>query len=71
MTLSKDEALATARDDAQAAYGDLFMYEVTAEVEGDCWVVVFSLADPHMLGGGPSYRISVETGEIVSRRYDQ
>jgi hypothetical protein len=70
-TVSEQQALEIAQKDAKSAYRDLSIYKVTAHLEGDRWVVDYELKDEGMLGGGPHYIISAETGEILSRRYEQ
>lgn len=69
--ISEKDALAIAEDNARRIYRDLSIYRVAAElVDGD-WHVDYELPDPQMVGGGPHYVISAETGEIKSYRYEQ
>lgn len=68
---SPDEALAVAHDDAVTAYGDLSPYRIEIILEGDGWHIDYQLRDSNLKGGGPHYVIDAETGEIVSKRYEQ
>ena len=69
--ISKEKALEIARENAEAAYGDLSLYEVQIEfVEGN-WKVDYALKDKTRHGGGAHYIISSETGEIVSGYHEQ
>jgi hypothetical protein len=69
--ISEKEALAIAEENARRIYRDLSIYRVDAKlVEGD-WHVDYELPDSTMVGGGPHYVISAETGEIKSFRYEQ
>jgi hypothetical protein len=69
--IDETRAREIALDDARQAYRDLSIYDVTARLEGGEWHVDYELADPELLGGGPHYVIDAETGEVVSRRYEQ
>lgn len=69
--IDETEAKGIAAEDAAAAYRDLTVYTVCARLENGRWLVDYELADETLLGGGPHYEIDAETGEIVSRRYEQ
>lgn len=69
--LDEEQALAIARRDALLAYRDLSPYEVSIRLEGGDWKVDYELRDKQAQGGGPHYVISAETGEILSKRYEQ
>lgn len=69
--ISEDQARRIAAQEAARYYRDLDIYEVTARLVDGVWHVDYELADPGMVGGGPHYRISAETGEILSYRYEQ
>lgn len=69
--IGKDEALEIARRDARLAYGDLAPYEVSIDLREGNWQVDYALRDREAQGGGPHYVISAETGEILSKRYEQ
>lgn len=69
--ISKEEALRIAHEDASRIYRDLSIYEITATLKDNNWYVDYEINDPTMLGGGPHYTISAETGEIISFRYEQ
>ncbi len=71
MSITREEALRIAREDAECVYVDLSIYSVTAERDGDHWKVDYRLADPYTVGGGPHYVISAVTGEILFRKYEQ
>ncbi len=71
MSISKEEAVRIAREDASRVYVDLSVYTVTVKRDGDDWKVDYSPSDPFVVGGGPHYVISAQTGEIRSRQYEQ
>jgi hypothetical protein len=66
-----DQALHTARVDAERAYRDLSPYRITIALEPDGWHVDYELKDTRMNGGGPHYVIDSQSGAIVSKRYEQ
>lgn len=69
--ISPDEALRIARSDAERAYGDLTDHRIIIKRHQDGWHIDYDLVDPHLKGGGPHYVVDSETGEIVSKRYEQ
>lgn len=69
--LSYDEILQVAAADAQQAYADLSIYQVTAVQHADTWQVDYELKDPELSGGGPHYTIDAQSGAILSKRYEQ
>jgi hypothetical protein len=69
--ISCDQALKIAQTDAERAYRDLFLYRISISLEDDGWSVDYELKDPDLNGGGPHYLIDADSGEIVSKRYDQ
>ena len=69
--ISEEEALRIAHEDASKIYRDLSIYDVTTTLKDNNWYVDYEINDPTMLGGGPHYIISAETGEIISFRYEQ
>jgi hypothetical protein len=70
-SLTSDQVLRIARVDAEKAYRDLTPYRIYLELQPDGWHVDYELRDPHRNGGGPHYVINPQTGEIVSKRYEQ
>ncbi len=70
-TISCDQALRIARTDAETAYRDLSMYRISISLEEQGWLVDYELKDPNLQGGGPHYVIDAESGEILSKRYEQ
>jgi hypothetical protein len=69
--ITEKDALAIADENARRIYRDLSIYHVDAKlVDGD-WHVDYELSDPQMVGGGPHYVISGESGEIKTFRYEQ
>ncbi len=66
-----EQALSTARQDAEKAYKDLSPYRIILALEDDGWHVDYELRDPRLKGGGPHYVIDVATGAILSKRYEQ
>lgn len=71
MRVDKNQALNIARQDARTAYRDLDAYDVTIELQDGNWKVDYELKDKKARGGGPHYIISGDTGEILSKRYEQ
>jgi hypothetical protein len=69
--ISEEQAREIAAEDAAMAYRDLSIYRVSARLDGDHWYVDYELQDETLLGGGPHYVIAADSGEIVSRRYEQ
>jgi hypothetical protein len=70
-TISCDQALRIARTDAESAYRDLSMYRIAISLEEQGWLVDYELKDPNLQGGGPRYVIDPESGEILSKPYEQ
>jgi hypothetical protein len=66
-----EQALHTARIDAERAYRDLSPYRVTLALETDGWHVDYELKASGVNGGGPHYVIDAQTGIILSKRYEQ
>ena len=69
--IDEQRAREIAAAEAAQAYRDLSIYTVSARLEDGSWYVDYDLTDETLLGGGPHFVISGETGEIVGRRYDQ
>ena len=63
--------LRIAHHNAQTAYGDLSELKITLRRCPDGWHVDYDLTDPLAAGGGPHYVIDPESGDIVTRRYEQ
>lgn len=70
-TISKEEALEIAENDASKVYHDLSIYRIEVVNVTETWRVDYFLADTNMNGGGPHYIISESTGEILEKRYEQ
>jgi hypothetical protein len=70
-TLTVDQVLAIAHEDAAGAYRDLSPYRVCLSLEEDGWHIDYELKDPRLTGGGPHYIIDALTGSILSKRYEQ
>jgi hypothetical protein len=66
-----EQALAIAQVDAARSYRDLSGYRICLVLEDDGWHIDYELKDPALTGGGPHYVIDADTGDIVSRRYEQ
>ena len=66
-----DQALHIARLDAEKVYRDLAPYRITLTMEGDGWHVDYDLKDSQLNGDGPHYVIDLQSGVIVSKRYEQ
>jgi hypothetical protein len=71
MSISRDEAMRIARQDAEAVYGDLSAYRICLVRQEDGWHVDYELTAPLLAGGGPLYVIDETTGRILWKRYDQ
>src|ERR1700752_2470212 len=69
--LSSDEVLRVARLDAERAYRDLSRFIIRIARESDGWHVDFDLKDATARGGGPHYVIDPDSGDIVTKRYEQ
>jgi hypothetical protein len=69
--LAGDQVLAIAQADAARAYRDLSPYRIQLVLENDGWHIDYELKNPRLKGGGPHYIIDANTGEIVSKRYEQ
>ena len=67
-----DEARAReiAEIDARRIYGDLAAYTVTVSSADGAFTIDYA-PPPDSQGGGPHYKISGESGEILSKRYEQ
>ena len=70
-SLAVAEVLRIAHQDAQSLYCDLSGFKITLTPCPDGWHVDYDLTDPLTAGGGPHYDIDAQTGEILSRRYEQ
>jgi len=70
-TLAGDQALAIAQADALRVYRDLSVYRIQLSLEEDGWHVEYRLKNPRHKGGGPSYVIDAQSGDIVSKQYEQ
>jgi hypothetical protein len=69
--LAVAEVLSIAHQDAQSVYGDLSEFKITLTPCPDGWHVDYDLTDPLAAGGGPHYVIDPQTGNILTRRYEQ
>jgi hypothetical protein len=70
-TVSSSQALHIAEADAIKAYRDLSWFRIEVVLEPDGWHVDYQLKNPRLHGGGPHYVIDAQTGEIISKRYEQ
>jgi hypothetical protein len=69
--ITSDQALRTARLDAETAYRDLSVYRIHVSLERDGWHVDYELKDAHAQGGGPHYVIDPVNGKVLSKEYEQ
>ena len=69
--LTGAHALTIAHTDASPFYGDLSPYRIYIVLEADGWHVDYEVKDSRLKGGGPHYVIDVNTGIILSKRYEQ
>jgi len=70
-SLGVADVLRIAQEDAQEAYGDFSAFKITLCRCADGWHVHFDLMDLLYAGGGPHYVIDPDTGNVVTRRYEQ
>ena len=70
-SVSEAKAREIAEADAAHAYRDLSIYKVIVRLAEGKWYIDYELKDETLLGGGPHYVICAETGEVLSRRYEQ
>lgn len=70
-SITSDQALRIARQDAERVYRDLAPYRASVSLEPDGWHVDYELKDPHLQGGGPHYVIDPGDGAILTRHYEQ
>ncbi|MBM3995444.1 MAG: hypothetical protein FJ303_15015 [Planctomycetes bacterium] len=71
VSITSDEALRTARLDAEKVYRDLTPYYIRVKLQDDGWHIDYELKNKRANGGGPHYVIDAETGTIRSKRYEQ
>lgn len=71
MSITREQALAIADEDAKLQYRDLSIYKVAIGEDGENWRVDYELVDQSLDGGGPHYVISATDGRILDRRYEQ
>lgn len=69
--ISRKEALAIARKDAETVYRDLSGFRIVIEQRVDGWHVDYELGNVYLNDGGSHYVIDAMSGTIVSKRYDQ
>lgn len=70
-SITSDQALRIARQDAERVYRDLSSYRTSVSLERDGWQVDYELKDPDVQGGGPHYVIDPEDGAILAKQYEQ
>ena len=70
-SITIDQALRIARQDAERVYRDLSSYRASVSLEQDGWHVDYELKDPHLQGGGPHYVIDPGNGSILNKQYEQ
>lgn len=67
--LSREEALALAKEYALKTYGPIADLGVGACELIDTWYIAFYFKDPLMRGGAPLYIIDKKTGEVIEDRF--
>jgi hypothetical protein len=70
-SITSDQALRIARQDAERIYHDLSPYRASVSLEQDGWHVDYELKDLQVQGGGPRYVIDPEDGAILAKQYEQ
>jgi len=70
--ISRDQAIAIAERDAIVAYPRLHdgRYDLKVGFDAGRWHVAWELK-PGIVGGGPTYVIDAESGEILQKSYEQ
>ena len=71
MNVSQHQAMKVARTDAQRLDRDLSIYRISVSLEADGWQIDYELKEDNRQGGGPHYLIEAQSGEILSKRYEQ
>jgi hypothetical protein len=71
VNLAGDQVLTIAQADAARVYRDLSPYRIQLVLEDDGWHIDYELKNPRLKGGGPHYVIDANTGDIISKRYEQ
>ena len=66
--ICEEKAREVAHRDAKEAYQDLSIYTIDAKLDGGVWLIEYIYEGR---GGGPSYKISAESGEIKEKVYYQ
>ncbi|MFA6923667.1 MAG: hypothetical protein WC223_05375 [Bacteroidales bacterium] len=69
--IDKKEAMKIAEENAKKAYRDLSIYNIESKLTDGKWYIDYFLKDKGMVGGGPHFVISAESGEIISYRFAQ
>jgi hypothetical protein len=69
--ITSDQALKIARLDAENAYRNLYGYLIQITIEDDGWHIDYELKNQRHHGGGPHYVIDIQTGAILTKRYEQ
>jgi hypothetical protein len=69
--VTKDQAIAIARKDAEGFSRDLTPYEIHVREAKRVWHIDFELKKKGANGGPLHYRISKATGKIVWKQYEQ
>jgi hypothetical protein len=70
-SITSDQALRIARQDAERVYRDLSPYRASVSLEQDGWHVDYELNETQSQGGGPHYVIDPGNGTILNKQYEQ
>jgi hypothetical protein len=70
-TITAEQALEVARQDAEKAYGDLSVYRIAITLEPDGWHIDYDFKQPGLQGGGPHYVLDARSGAILRKWYEQ
>lgn len=70
-SITSDQALRIARQDAERIFVDLLPYRAAVSLEQDGWHVDYELKLPHLQGAGARYVIHAEDGAILARQLEQ
>jgi len=71
MRVDKEVAMKIANDDARLYYRDLSIYKINIQLVENHWKIDYELKNKESQGGGPHYMVSAETGEILSKYFEQ
>ncbi|MCP3998834.1 MAG: hypothetical protein GY722_27745 [bacterium] len=69
MKISREQAIEIAKADAAPVLGNFESYHILAAARNGEWIVVFSLVNRQLTGGGAEYLVDWSSGEIKERKH--